>query len=58
MAANREMLTGTMNPVSDPERTAATRRAFLLSMLAVMVATAGHLAYAVGVHFGETIGRL
>ena len=44
----RETLSGRMAPVSDPDRTSATRRAFLALMCGLTLAVAGHLAFIVG----------
>lgn len=53
--SDRELMVGRMRPVVDPERTASTRRAFLSTMFAVVLAAAGHACYLGGVWAGQNI---
>ena len=44
----RETMEGRMTPVVGPDKARATRRAFLATMGAVLLAVTGHLAFILG----------
>ena len=55
MAADRDIVSGRMRPIDDPERDRATRSAFLWCMFWITVAVTGHLLYFVGQEAGRLL---